>query len=83
MYNLTDKLKELQPNELANIYRRVFQSPEGQLVLEDLKNRCFMKTTPFTAYNTETNYNCGKQAVVLHIESLINNEPEKGNQEAP
>jgi len=81
MPDLTEKLTELDEGQLAAIYKRIFDSPDGQLMLEDLKNRCFVKTTPFTGHNSETNFNSGMQAVVLHIQTQINYKPEPKQEE--
>ena len=80
---LQDKLNTLDMEAVANLYKRLFNSEEGQLVLEDLKNCCFCKITSFTWHDSEINFNEGKRAVVLHIESMIDFKPEPEDASAP
>lgn len=80
MSELTKKLFELSEEDLANLYKEVFGAESGRLVLEDLRNRCFVKTStvnayPFDAGRTATNE--GMRTVVLHIDNQINYEPVK------
>lgn len=71
---LNDKLQEMTAEDVANIYKRIFGTPDGQLMLEDLKNRCFSKLSlPFGEEGQRAE---GMRAVVLHIESMINYKPE-------
>ena len=77
MSKLTEKLMELEEEQVANLYKVVFDSEDARLVLEDLRNRCFIKTStahelPHVTYNNE-----GMRTVVLHIESQINFKPEE------
>jgi len=68
-YDTTEKLKRL--------YMEVFNSASGQLVLEDLRNRCYsnrpMITDPldFTTDPIRIAEKDGRRAVVLHIESML------------
>ena len=72
---LNDKLQTLDEERVANLYKTVFATEEGQLVLEDLRNRCFIKIpTPTEESPYTTYFNEGKRSVVLHIESQINYE---------
>jgi len=81
MADLTDKLFDLTEEDLANVYKRIFDTADGQLMLEDLKNRCYVKSSsaqygdiiiphPFSNY-----FNEGMRSVVLHILSQINYKP--------
>ncbi len=81
---LHDKLLTLDEERVAKLYQTVFGSGEGQLVLEDLRNRCFVKTSTFEGFEPISLINEGKRTVVLHIETQINYEPvdpEKVSQE--
>lgn len=62
-----EKLKDypLGSPDLARIYQSVFTSPEGQLVLEDLKINSFFYDT--TADERFTEFNEGRRQMVLHI----------------
>lgn len=79
--SLTEKLEKLTEEELANLYKKTFISVEAQLVIEDLKNRCFVKTTPFAVKDSVTNFNTGMQSVVLHIESQLKYKPKQEGEE--
>lgn len=67
---LQEKLGEMSDDELSRIYRNLFESPEGRLVLEDLRNRCYCYSTTALGDNIELNE--GMRSVVLHIETQIN-----------
>ena len=82
MDNIQDKLDTMNEDQVSNLYKETFSKAEAQLVLEDLKNRCFIKTTPFTGTDSWTNFNSGMQAVVLHIEQQIKYKPETNSEEA-
>lgn len=79
---LLDKLFELSEEDRANLYKNIFDSEAGRLVLEDLKQRCFMRTTTFTPSHGEISFKEGMRAVCLHIESQINYQPEQGDNNA-
>ena len=71
------KIEEMDEVEVAQLYKTVFDSPEAKLILEDLKNRCYMKTstaglTPYETYLKE-----GMRTVVLHIITQINMKPQE------
>ncbi len=68
MDNLTKKLQEMTTADseaLIKLYGRVFNCDDGQLVLQDLKNRCF--------YNAPANDQIeeGMRRVVLHINTML------------
>ena len=82
MNHLTETLKRMQqadPDALMRLYKRVFDGADGQLILQDLKNRCFedMSTVqqngPIDPYRTHINE--GMRVVILHIQTLINSQP--------
>ncbi len=79
MFNLTDKLMELDEETVANLYKQTFSSVEAQLVLEDLKNRSFVKTA--LPYGQEGDRAEGMRQVVLHVESQLNYKPEDPTKE--
>lgn len=76
MSNLTDKLIKLDEEQLANLYKRVFDSADAQLVLEDLKNRCFYKTSTAHDNSHQTYLHEGMRLAILHIETQINYKPQ-------
>ena len=71
---LNRKLLEIGDGEgLASLYRRVFNTPEGELILQDLKNRSFFYLPTFGNSNREGEiyFNEGVRSVVLSIESRL------------
>ncbi len=83
---LNDKLLTLDEQQVAKLYQNLFDSEEGQLVLEDLRNRCYVNcSTAFQLvsdgklfYSSEEQQNNeGMRAAFLHIEGQINYEKPK------
>jgi len=81
---LHEKLLTLDEERVAKLYQNVFGDDEGQLVLQDLKNRCFVNFS--TAFGTvadgkvfysaeEQQNNEGMRTVFLHIQTQIDYEP--------
>ena len=66
--DLIKKLVTLTDEELSQIYMRVFNSADGQLVLEDLRQRCFYYI-PTLGPQQEANE--GARNVVMNIESRL------------
>ena len=79
--NLQQKLESLTPEQLSAVYKRIFSTDDGMMILEDLKNRCFhyVPTTPITgqidSYRSAENE--GMRKVVLHIQTMLINEMEQ------
>ncbi len=69
---LQDKLDTLDEERVAKLYKTVFESEEGQLVLEDLKNRCWTKAP--LPYGEEGQRAEGRRSVVLHIQTQLDYE---------
>lgn len=79
MRRLMDRLEGLSPDELARVYKEVFSTDAGQLVLEDLRNRCFVKL-PTAAQNKAVDSHQlalreGMRSVYLHIETQMTGPP--------
>lgn len=74
---LIDKLEELDEESVAKLYQNVFGSPEGQLVLEDLKGRCFIYQTTANADSHKTFWQEGMRSIMLHIQGQIDLDPMK------
>lgn len=68
------KLAELDKEQRIGLYQRVFSSIEGQLVLEDLRERGFYYVTTFMPGETELRE--GMRAFLLHIDTYLNTELE-------
>jgi len=52
-------------------YQLVFNSEEGQRVLEDLQKRFHIHGTVFSTEPTDTAYREGQRTVVLFIQSML------------
>jgi len=69
MINEIKKLKE--------IYKIVFGSDQGKLVMDDLEKRChFMSTTNVKGDSHESAYMEGQRSVLLFIKSMLQKENE-------
>jgi hypothetical protein len=67
--------KELNDN--IKIFQRVFKSPDGEKVLEDLEKRCNVFTTSFSNDSHETAFRKGQRSVVLFIKSTLKKQPKE------
>jgi hypothetical protein len=65
---LQKRLAELDSDALDRAYMEVFNTETGQLVLEDLRNRCFFFTTTL---GSSIEFNEGQRAVVMNIETRL------------
>jgi hypothetical protein len=75
MKELNDKLETLNQMEIARLYKKVFDSAEGKLVLQDLTNR-FNPQVPAVFEDVQIDpyrlvMNEGKRSVMFHISSQI------------
>ena len=70
---LQDKLSRMDEAELCSVYQTCFGTPEGKLVLEDLRNRCFIFMP------TELPTDEGARRVILNIETRLQPEKEEEN----
>lgn len=73
---LQNKLAQLDAQQLDALYMRVFNTDDGQLVLEDLRNRAsyFMPSyeTQHSAIDPyRTHVNEGGRAIVMSIETRL------------
>ena len=59
------RLRQLTQGDLEEVYKNVFESDGGQLVLEDLKARFF------EYYPVQDMTQAGAQAVLIHIKNMI------------
>jgi hypothetical protein len=60
-----ETLKRLNQVNLEEVYRRVFETVDGAVILEDLKAR-FFEYAP-----TSTPFEAGQQSVLIHLKNLI------------
>ena len=70
--------------QLVIAYKNSFESPEGKLVLDDLKKHCPLLTESINCSNgIDTNklvYQEGQRSVLLYIFKMLRRDP---NEEAP
>lgn len=75
------KLSTLSQKQVSQIYRNVFGSIDGQLVLEDLRFRCNVYIPSFDESQSNepwrTIFNEGKRSVLLTIETQMRPDIEK------
>lgn len=74
------RLESLAPEDIARTYKRIFESDDGRLILQDLTNRfnppvpAVPEDMPVDPYRLAINE--GKRSVVFHIEGqLLPEEP--------
>ena len=62
---LQDVLDKYDDKQLMTLYRAVFETDSGMLVLQDLMNRCYMYAP------TASDRDEGMRCVILTIQSLL------------
>lgn len=62
---------EANIRELARRYQSLFSTPEGQLVLEDLKQRGFIYDTTESDTHDKTLVNEGSRQMILYIIKML------------
>jgi len=68
-------IKEIK--KLKEVYKIVFGSDQGKVVMEDLEKRChFMSTTNVKGDSHESAYMEGQRSVLLFIKSMLQKENE-------
>lgn len=70
---IQSKLQDLTNPELSRIYKNLFDTVEGKMILEDLRNRCncYLPSTEEHWDANKTMFNEGKRAVLLYIETQL------------
>ena len=66
-----EKLTRISEEQLAELYKQVFTTDAAQVVLEDLRNRCFFFEPSYSGNKEFTDFNEGKRSVILHIETQL------------
>ena len=65
-----ERLDQLKPDQLAQVYRNVFGTPDGRLVLKDLERKCFFKIPTYEcSYGKDAAE--GMRMVYLHIDTQL------------
>ena len=66
----------MNPEDLRATYRALFNTDDGQAVLEDLQIRFHIHRPVFSAEANETAFRDGQRSVVLMIQSFLRDHPE-------
>ena len=62
---------QVNPLELHRAYKRIFESADGQTVMDDLEKRgCFQRST-FSIDPGRTQFNEGRRTVILHVKHML------------
>ena len=61
--------KQIAENQM--LYRRVFDSADGKLVLADLKKRCCIATTTYSPEPGQWGINEGRRSIYMYIVNMI------------
>lgn len=72
---LFKKLNEMSDDDLSHAYMAVFNTPNGELILEDLKNRCFWYQSTYDGDVEEMKVNEGMRRVLLTIVTRLSATP--------
>jgi hypothetical protein len=62
---------------IRDAYKMVFQSEDGERVLEDMRQRFHMNASVYSTEPTDTAYREGQRTVVLFIQSMLSEIPEQ------
>lgn len=57
--------------EQQKLYRRVFDTPEGHAVMEDLRKRCYVNITTLDSQPAVMGFKEGRRSIYVHIENMI------------
>lgn len=74
---LDNLFKKNERAERIRAYKRVFESEDGKVVLQDLMKSCHIFTSTMDANPTEHAYKEGERSVVLRIMRTLNIDPSK------
>ncbi|MBI9078479.1 MAG: hypothetical protein JEY79_01905 [Pseudodesulfovibrio sp.] len=61
----------VNPLELHRAYKRLFETGDGQTVMNDLEKRgCFLRST-FSTDHGRTQFNEGRRSLILHVKHML------------
>lgn len=60
----------------AECYKRVFSTPDGQAVLEDLRRRAFVDRTTYDPDIKKMGINEGRRSLFVYITNLVTKDPD-------
>jgi hypothetical protein len=75
----TIKGKQKQARSTYGAYRRVFESEDGQVILQDLMRSCFYMKSTLGQSSEETHYNEGRRSVIISLLRTTKMTPEEVN----
>lgn len=58
-------------DEIKGVYKRTFETEDGQKALEHLESRFHLTTSTFSSDPTETAYREGQRTVVLFLKNML------------
>lgn len=61
--------------EMKENYKLIFKSDEGQIVFNDLQQRCHIFATTHTENTHETAFREGQRSVVLFLINMLSDKP--------
>ena len=65
----------MDPKDLRATYKSIFESEDGQIILEDLSRRFGVYRTSFVPDSNETAFREGQRDVLLFLHSTLRDEP--------
>ena len=71
----------MKPEDTIELYKTVFDTEDGDKVLEDLGLRFCEQSSTFSTDPCETAYREGQRTVVLFIRSMLRNKPDIESEE--
>ena len=65
----------MTPEELKTAYQQTFSNKQGDIVLNDLAQRCHFFTTTWSEKTHELAYKEGQRSVLLFINNMVKDVP--------
>lgn len=83
---IEEKVAGMSDAEKNQVYKNLFESDAGKIVLEDLRQRCFSRISTVDTYSGDvslrtTLFKEGMRSVVLHIENQLRLKEDDFNKE--
>jgi len=61
----------VNPLDLHRAYKRLFESADGETIMDDLEKRgCFLRST-FSTDSGRTQFNEGRRSLILHVKHML------------
>ena len=67
----------MNPKDLRATYRMIFESDDGQIILDDLSRRFGLYRTSFVPDSNEMAFREGQRDVLLFLHSILRDEPKE------